>query len=116
MFDTLVNRGLMASALAAAVLAFGLWRDGKAKADRITDLEGQVAEQRADAAALRTLAERRPQVEIRYRDGLAAVNAAGERTSDACLSDPRIAAAYRALGLHDDAPGDAARGTERRLP
>lgn len=107
MLDSWLSRALAVVALAAAALALAFWMDGKMKAARIDDLEGQVKEQSADAAALRVLAERRPAVEIRYRDGLAAVNAAAPETSDACLTDPRIVAAYAVLGVHHEADAPA---------
>lgn len=99
MIQGLLLRGVALAAVVAGVAAFGFWMDASAKAARIHDLEGQVAEQRADAAAMRVIATRAPQIEVRYRNARAAVDAAGERTSDACLNDPRVRAAYATLRL-----------------
>lgn len=95
--NNIVSQGLALAAVAAGVLAFWLYVDNERKADRIVELTSQVVAASANAAAYQVQAEQRPQVEIRYRDAVEAVNAAGERTSDACLTDPRVRAAYDAV-------------------
>jgi hypothetical protein len=112
MLNMLLTRGMALALLGLSAFALVMWTDNQGKAREITRLEGQVVTANADKEAFEELARQRPQVEIRYRDGLAAVAAAGERTSDACLADPRIRAAYAAIGLRNDALGDAAGGAE----
>lgn len=109
MLEKIIAPAATLAAIAAGVLAFWFYAQNEAKADRIVELEIQAWTRDADNRALAVLAAERPRVEREYRDALAAVAAAGERTSDACLTDPRVLAAYRAIGLQHndgaDAPG-----------
>lgn len=101
MIDTLINRALIMGLIAATAIAGAAWLDGKAKARRIAELNTELTTAKADNAALDALAAALPRIERRSRDALAAINAAGERTSDACLSDPRIIAYYDGFRLRD---------------
>lgn len=101
MLDSLVNRALTVVAIAAAVSALGFYVDGRVKAARIETLQGELKSSRASEAAAEVLAVRRPQSEARYGDILAAINAASERTSNACLTDPRVRAYYDGLSVRD---------------
>lgn len=96
-------RGLALAAIAASVAALVLWRDVEAKTREISTLRDQLTVANSTTAALTILAQRRPQAETEFADVMAAINAAGERTSDACLADPRIRAFYDGYGVRDAA-------------
>lgn len=99
---------ILSLALVIAVAAAGaFYLDAKAKADRIEKLEAQVLEQRADKVALLTVANALPQIDRRFRSTMAAINAAGDRTSEACLNDPRVRASNAALRLRYPTASDA---------
>jgi hypothetical protein len=91
----LLTRALALGLLLAAAVAFGLWRDGAAKAARIGDLRNQLSEQRADAAALRALAGARQRVTISYREAIQGLDP--NALSQACRADPQLSAAYDAV-------------------
>lgn len=115
MLTSIAARILALALLAASALAFGFWQDSAAKAKRIVDLEARVAEQAANASAMRTLAMRRQRVEISYRDATQGLNP--DALSQACRADPELARAYLAIErMRNDEANDTGRKPTGRLP
>lgn len=103
MLSGFLLKGAALAAVVAGVAAFSFYQDGKAKAREIETLQGQLTMANSTTQALTELASRRGRAEANYDDVIAAINAAGERTSDACLSDPRVRAYYDGFQLRHDA-------------